>query len=109
MIQKFTCVVFGNLWSAIFFSLNFMIIFCPIGISSMGNPGRFPSFPEESRLQQSRATQTTCWVFSFNNSPNSDMECMIFAMCSVIALRLHTGKAVSNRVALPDLLCMLRF
>ena len=57
---------------------NFLQLYCPNGVSHMGNAGCLPrgkSAATESRY----STYYACWVFKcFHNPPNSDMDYGIF-------------------------------
>ena len=57
-------------------------LYCPNGISPMGNSGCFPW--EKPAMTESRySTYCACWVFQcFYNPPNSDMDYRIFNLCS---------------------------
>ena len=68
----------GTIFFFFFFLLFFLQLYCPSGISSMGNSGCFQRgkpAAKESRYP----TFGACWVFwCFYNPPNSDMDYRIF-------------------------------
>ena len=68
----------SSFFSFFLFLNNFLQLYCPNGISPMGNSGRFPrgkSAATESRYP----TDGACWVFyCFYNPPKSDIDYRIF-------------------------------
>ena len=74
--------------------LYFLHFAVPMGISPMGNSGRFPEgkpAATESRYPTLINHKRACWVFScFHNPPNSDMIINVRAW-SFLRVGIHTG------------------
>ena len=65
-----------------FLKKNFLQLYCPSGISPMGNLGCFPQ-GKPAATESRYPTYCACWVFwCFHNPPNCDMDYRIFNMCT---------------------------
>ena len=61
-----------------FFTFYFLQLYCPNGISPMGNSGCFPR-RKPAATESRYPVYCTCWVFKcFHNPPDSDMDYEIF-------------------------------